>query len=263
MNTRLHGLILGLLSFSLHAVAAEVPTPTAKDTRCYERRVYYAAPGKLDALQARFRDHTCKLFEKHGMINIGYWIPLDNPDNKLVYILAYPSREARETSWKAFGADPDWQQARKASEVDGRLTCKASEVTFLQATDFSPEIKPAGGAAPRVFEMRTYTCTPNNLPNLLSRFRTHTLALFKKYGIENVGYWTPTDAGKGADNTLIYILAHASKEAAEESFKNFGADPSWIEAKAASEKAAGGSLTQATNGVQSVFMLPTPFSPIK
>ena len=72
-------------------------------------RIYYAAPGKLDALNTRFRDHTCKLFEKHGMVNIGYWLPMTNTENKLVYLLAYPSREAREKSWKEFMADPDWQ----------------------------------------------------------------------------------------------------------------------------------------------------------
>lgn len=261
MKTTLCVFLLGLLSCTFKAVAAEVPA--AKDTRCYEMRVYYAAPGKLDALQARFRDHTCKLFEKHGMINIGYWIPVENPDNKLIYILAYPNREAREKAWKAFGADPAWQQARKASEVDGKLTCKPADVTFLQATDFSPEIKPSGGATARTFELRTYKCTPNNLSNLLARFRHHALKLFEKHGITGVGYWTPTDAGKGAEDTLIYILAHASKEAAAEAFKNFRADPVWIEAKAASEKAAGGPLTLASNGVQSVFMLPTNFSPLK
>ena len=117
-------------------------TAEAADTRCYEMRIYYAAPGKLDALNSRFRDHTCKLFEKHGMVNIGYWLPLTNTDNKLVYLLAYPSREAREKSWKAFGADPDWQSAYKASEKDGKLVTKADSI-FLAATDFSPAISPS------------------------------------------------------------------------------------------------------------------------
>jgi len=261
MKTMLHGWLLGCLSCALNAGAAEAPA--AQDTRCYEMRVYYAAPGKLDALQTRFREHTCQLFANHGMTNIGYWIPVENPDNKLIYILAYPSREAREKSWKEFGVDPDWQQARKASEAAGKLTCKPADITFLQATDFSPAIKPSGGATPRLFELRTYTCTPGHLPNLLARFREHALQLFVKHGLTGVGYWTPTDAGKGANDTLIYILAHASQAAAAEAFKNFRADPVWIEAKAASEKAAGGPLTQPTNGVQSVFMVPTDFSPLK
>src|SRR5262245_30676638 len=76
----------------------------AADTRLYEMRTYHAAPGKLDDLNARFRNHTLKLFEKHGIENIGYWMPVTNQDNLLIYILAYPSKEAHDGSWKAFGA---------------------------------------------------------------------------------------------------------------------------------------------------------------
>src|SRR4029453_1499633 len=88
------------LAITLVAIAAE---PAAKDSRVFELRTYYAAPGKLNDLQARFRDHTMALFEKHGMVNIGYWVPLENAENKLIYLLAYPSREARAKSWKEFG----------------------------------------------------------------------------------------------------------------------------------------------------------------
>src|SRR5262245_47636754 len=111
-------LILPFLAV-VFAVAGTHTSLGASDARVYEIRIYYAAPAKLEALQARFRDHTMKLFEKHGMVNIGYWVPLENTDNKLIYILAYPNREAREKSWKGFMADPDWQKAYKASEVDG------------------------------------------------------------------------------------------------------------------------------------------------
>src|SRR5919199_346858 len=74
---------------------------TLKPSPVYEMRTYFAAPGKLDDLGARFRNNTTRIFSKHGMTNVGYWIPVDNPDNKLIYILSYPSREAREASWKA------------------------------------------------------------------------------------------------------------------------------------------------------------------
>ena len=204
----------------------------AADTRCYEMRIYYAAPGKLDALNTRFRDHTCKLFEKHGMVNIGYWLPVTNTENKLVYLLAYPSREAREKSWKEFMADPDWQTASKASEKDGKLVLKADSV-FLAATDFSPAIKPSAVTPPRVFELRTYTASPGNLDNLLARFRDHTLTLFAKHALTSFGYWTPTEKKDGAGEKLVYILAHKSKEAADASFKAFRADPAWVEAKKA------------------------------
>src|SRR2546421_7733685 len=109
--------------------AAAGPSPAAdKDTRVYEMRVYHAAPGKLDALNARFRDHTTKLFEKHGMTNVGYFVPVgDNTEGKLVYFLAYPSNEAREEKWKAFAADPDWNKARTRSESNGKPVAKVEQ----------------------------------------------------------------------------------------------------------------------------------------
>lgn len=230
------------------------------DTRCFEMRVYYAAPGKLDELHKRFRDHTTKLFTKHGMTNLGYWTPAENPDSKLIYVLAYPNREARDKSWKAFMADPDWQAAQKASEVNGKLVAKA-ESTFMAATDYSPEIK-ASSAAPRVFELRTYTTTPGNLAGINARFRDHTTALFKKHGMTNLFYWNLQAGQPGTDNTLVYLLAHKDAAAMAESFKAFRADPAWVAAKEASEKAAGGSLT-IPDGVKSVLMHATDYSETK
>lgn len=109
-------------------------------TKVYEMRTYTAAEGKFDALNARFRDHTVKLFEKHGMKNIGYWTPVEGPTagNTLVYILEHKSRDAAKASWAAFGADPDWRKARAESEAGGRILVKAPESVFLTATDYSP-----------------------------------------------------------------------------------------------------------------------------
>jgi hypothetical protein len=194
------------------------------------------------------------------MVNLGYWVPAENPDNRLIYILAYPSREARDKSWKDFMADPEWQAARKASEVGGKLVEKAENL-FLNATDYSPEIKIAQ-ASPRVFELRTYTASTGNLANLNSRFRDHTCKLFAKHGITNVGYWTPMAGQQGADETLIYILAHANRDAAKASYEAFGKDPDWVAARKASEEKAGGSLT-AKDGVKSVFLIATDYSPMK
>src|SRR5438105_14820857 len=111
--TKLTFLALAALAASLSVFAAADADSSGP---VYEMRVYYAAEGKLDALHARFRDHTTKLFEKHGITNIGYWTPVENSERKLIYFLAYPSREAREKSWKAFLADPDWRKAQKDSE---------------------------------------------------------------------------------------------------------------------------------------------------
>jgi hypothetical protein len=248
-----------LLLTLLAAVAVLLPAGAraAADTRVFELRIYHANPGKLDDLNARFRDHTVKLFEKHGITNLGYWTPIENTENKLIYVLAYPSREARDVSWKAFQADPAWKAARDASEKGGKLLAKV-ESSFLRATDFSPEIKPSD-AAPRVFEMRTYTTTPGNLERLLKRFREHTVGLFQKHGMTNLFYWTLQPDQPAAGETLIYLLAHASKEAAAASFKAFRADPAWIAAKEASEKEGGGSLT-VPDGVKSVFLQATDYS---
>ena len=129
----------------LASSAAETNTPPASPSlapgsRCFELRTYYAAPGKLEALNARFRDHTCALFKQHGMEIVGFWMPMDRQqgaENKLVYMLAHKSREAAAQSWKDFGNDPEWKKARTGSEVNGKLTEKVESV-FLLATHYSP-----------------------------------------------------------------------------------------------------------------------------
>jgi len=107
----------------------------------YELRIYHANEGKLDDLLKRFREHTMGLFEKHGMKNVAYWIPLDEPlkGKTLIYILVHPSREAAASNWKAFGDDPEWQKVRDASEVNGKLVDKVDS-TFMALTEFSPRL---------------------------------------------------------------------------------------------------------------------------
>jgi hypothetical protein len=109
-------------------------------TRVFEMRTYTAGPGKFEALKSRFRDHTLRIFEKHGMTNIGYWIPADPPKSEttLVYIIAHPSREAAKKSWDAFRADPEWQKVAKESQKDGPLMPSPPESVFLNPADFSP-----------------------------------------------------------------------------------------------------------------------------
>ena len=142
------------VSIFASAVTAEDKPDTSKQVaklegkhECYEMRTYTAAPGKLDALHTRFRDHTNALFLKHGMTVVGYWTPspveklkegeVDRSKNTLVYILAYSDRSARDKMWKAFGADPDWKKAREESEKDGKLVTKVESV-FMGPTDYSP-----------------------------------------------------------------------------------------------------------------------------
>jgi hypothetical protein len=124
-------------------LAASQPADAKQEsTRVYELRIYHAAPGKLGDLLARFRDHTTRLFEKHGMKNVAYWTPLDEPEkgNMLVYILQHPSREAATANWKSFQDDPEWKRVKEKSEATGKLAEKVDS-TFLALTDFSPRLR--------------------------------------------------------------------------------------------------------------------------
>ncbi|MQA92159.1 MAG: NIPSNAP family protein [Gemmatimonas sp.] len=107
-------------------------------TQLYEMRTYTTHSGKLEDLNRRFRDHTTRIFANHGMVNVGYWIPQDSArsENTLVYILAYPSREAREEAWAAFFDDPEWQAALEASEANGPIVDRVESV-FMEPTDYS------------------------------------------------------------------------------------------------------------------------------
>jgi hypothetical protein len=121
-------------------VAEPQPIAPAASGRVFELRTYYASPGKLDALNARFRNHTIALFKKHGMEVVGFWEPVDKEagaGEKLVYILAHQSRAAAAASWKAFRDDPEWVKVKADSEKDGVLPAKIESV-FLVGTDYSP-----------------------------------------------------------------------------------------------------------------------------
>ena len=99
----------------------------------FELRIYVANPGKISALLSRFRDHTDKLFAKHGMESLGYWISEKEP-NTLIYVLNHKGDS--DLNWKAFIEDPDWISARNASEIDGPLVASI-ESHFMSPTDFS------------------------------------------------------------------------------------------------------------------------------
>lgn len=109
------------------------------ERRVFEIRTYTTPDGRLDALHARFRNHTMRLFEKHGMTNVAYWTP-DDPalaGRTLVYLLAHESREAAKRSWDAFRNDPEWQKVKADSEADGPVVARVESV-FGEATDYSP-----------------------------------------------------------------------------------------------------------------------------
>ncbi len=142
-RTLLQALPATFFSASLWAASQGDTTNRAKDsTGVYELRVYHAAAGKLPELLARFREHTVKIFDRHGMKSIAYWVPTDEPEksNTLIYILYHSSREAAAANWKSFGDDPEWKSVRDKSEANGKLVDKVDS-TFMALTDFSPRLR--------------------------------------------------------------------------------------------------------------------------
>lgn len=227
-----------------------------RDTRYYELRIYYCYSGRLDALINRFQNHTTRIFEKHGMENIGYWLPTNNDKNALYYILAYPSKEARDKSWSAFFADPEWKEVSGKSEESGKIVESVTSV-FMNASDILPMINSRSARKERVFELRTYTCFPDKLPNLNTRFKDHTVKLFEKHHMVNIAYFNSIEMD-GSQSKLIYLLAHKSQEEAAKSWEAFRTDPQWIAARDASEKEG-----KIVEKVESVFLKPLSFSKIK
>jgi hypothetical protein len=126
---------------ALAAVREKTSGAAPASSTVYELRVYHTYEGKLDDLLGRFRDHTMKLFEKHGIKNVAYWLPVDEPlkGKTLIYILEHPSREAATANWKAFQDDPDWKSVRDKSEANGKIVEKVDS-TFMALTDFSPPV---------------------------------------------------------------------------------------------------------------------------
>jgi hypothetical protein len=268
MRTYIYAFLLLLLGLPVLAAAPGTKAPGAtntdatntgammSDTKCYELRIYSCFPGRRDALVRRFKDHTRRIFDKYNMQSIGYWLPSDSSRNTLYYILAYPSREARDSSWKAFHDDPEWIEVSRRSEETGKIVEKVTSV-FMNLADISPVIRPSRASTDRSFELRTYYCPPGKLPNLLTRFRDHTIKLFRQHGMESIGYWTTVEPD-GSQPRLVYILAHPSEAAAATAWTAFRSDPVWIKAKAESEK--DGPIVDRT---ESVFLNPLPFSTIR
>ena len=125
--TRLLGLFVLLAGFAF------------AQNRVYELRTYTCNEGKLEALKARFRDHTIEIFKRHGMESVGYWVPQDGPASKttLIYILAHPSREAAAKNWADFRNDPEWKKVSAESGAQRQDCRQASESVFMDPTDFS------------------------------------------------------------------------------------------------------------------------------
>ncbi len=225
----------------------------------YELRIYTCEPGKLAALNERFRDYTMELFARHGIENVAYWVPSEEPASAttLIYLVRHQSRAAADKSWAAFAHDPQWKEIVKQwDEKYGKLLAKAPESVYLAATDYSP--KTGAAQQDHLYELRIYTAAEGKLEALHDRFRQHTDKLFQKHNMRSIGYWRPLDEPKST-NVLIYVLEHKDLAAAQASWEAFRADAEWLKAKQASE--VNGPLT--AERPQVTYMKPTPYSPSK
>jgi hypothetical protein len=240
------------------------PVPPPPEIGLYELRTYTASPGKMSQLDARFRNHTIGLFRKHGMTPIGFFHvqPAANQplDDRLIYIMGYKDRAARDAAWRAFAGDPEWTSVYAASQKDGSLTSKIENV-FLTPTDYSPKLNMSGVGAQRFWELRTYTANPGKLENLHNRFRDNTLRIFAKHGMGSYLYWRPTGGQPGWENRMVYLLDFPSQPQRNSAWAAFSADPEWQKVAADSQK--DGPILTSPGGVISVQLVPTDYSPLK
>lgn len=240
---------------SLFLLATMYSSFAKADTKVYELRIYHCHEGRRPALVKRFQDHTTRIFEKHGMENIAYFLPTsDEMKNDLIYMLAYPSMEAREACWKAFMDDPEWKKVWEDSQKDGKIVASVDNNFMKLEPELTQKLKLNKETPNRIFELRSYYCFPGRYPNIVARFRDHTIDLFKKDGMENIAYWGTIDKNQEQPH-LVYIIAHESEEGAKKSWDTFRKDPEWIAAKDDSEK--DGKIVEK---VVSVMMEPLPFS---
>ncbi len=224
------------------------------NSKYFEIRKYYAHDGKLEELIARFENHTMAIFERIGMENIAYFLPLENDDNSLTYILGYPDKASRDRMWNTFMADQEWIQAYQKSTENGALVKRVEETFMVLAPGLNSLPKPLPSG---VIQLRTYTCFDGKLFDLQRRFKDHTQALFERQDFRNYLYWV-TDEEDGSQAKLIYLLGHRNELAFNQSFQNFLKDPDWVSARDASE--ANGKLVEK---VDAVMLKTLPFSPLK
>lgn len=272
LTLRRHWLALIPLLSALLLAGTLVSNGSAQDGqektqgKLYELRMYTTHPGKLPNLHARFRDHTMKIFEKHGMENIIYWTVSkgtkedgDDKENMLVYIIAHKDIESQKASWKAFREDPEWKAVQTESEADGTLLAKPPRAILMTETEFSAadeEPNADSDALPRLWELRQYNDGPERVPHTVDRFAFGEKELFTKQGMQTVKFWTASD-----DSAFIYLLAHKDRDAATASWAGFFGEFGEFTQK---YRDARPNLPQGNgNGNEVRFLIPTDYSPRK
>lgn len=242
------------------------PAPAAMADKLYELRIYTANPGKLEALNARFRDHTLALFEKHGIENLYYWSVTEgaegeDPANLLVYIVAHKDKTAADASWKAFLADPEWQEVARKSEQDGPLLAGPPASIYMEAVDIpTGEVSIADDpGATRIFELRKYNTGADGLPGTIDRFKAGEAELFRKHDMRTLHFWSALDK-----SSFIYLLAHKDREASRASWQGFfGEFRAFMEKYNAGKAAPAGGAGAPRMSSEIRFLTPTDYSPSK
>ncbi len=266
MRTLLNASLVVAVCATLFSNATAQQPTTKKDGKLYELRFYTTNPGKLPDLHARFRDHTLKLFEKHGMENIIYWNVVegaaksdDDKDNMLLYIIAHKDEAAKDASWKAFIADPEWKAVAAKSEEKGKILAKAPSAIFMRETDFSAIDEPVNknsDAPARLWELRQYNDGAERVPHTVDRFNSGEKEIFTKHGMQTVKFWTATD-----NSAFIYLLAHKDKASSDASWKGFRSEfPEFMKKYRDSHPNL---PTGRGSGNDVRFLVPTDYSPRK
>lgn len=189
---------LALIAVAAVTEIASAQPVSATETRLFELRTYHTSDGKLDDLNARFRDCATRLFEHHGITNVGFWTPTDANGSRIVFLLAYPSSQARDASWARLCTDPEWRKCRRETERDGKLVERIEQMTLVPTAD-CPVVAPSRGETPRSFELRTYATKPGDHAN-------HK-ALCEKFRDSLVGCWTAAAPHPTGEMTHVYLLA--------------------------------------------------------
>lgn len=220
----------------------------------FEMRTYTTYEGKRPDLIKRFQEHTLRLFAKNGIENVAYFLPSDESDQSLTFILGYPSEEMRDELWNKFASDPEWKTAQKASEANGPLVRKVDQTFLVWAPGLNDSPKPSPSG---LLQLRVYHCLPDRIENIQARFKNHTRTLFAKQGLQNYSYWLTVEKS-GAQSKLVYILGHVDQVQFDAAFDRFRMDPDWVKARDESE--ASGKIV---DKIDAKFFKSLPFSPMK
>ena len=226
--------------------------PRVDDGPVYELRIYAAAEDRLGHLIKRFREHTDRLFRKHKMEPVAYWLPTDGTakeKRRFVYILKHPSRYAAYRNWNAFTHDPEWKRGVLEKPEFQRLLNERPESMFLTPQEI-PGTFPHS-TNPSIFELRTTTVANGKLPDLQARHRQHTSRLQLKHGIHPRGNWFAYDKPE-SENTMVTLLRHTNRTQADLNWKAIEADPEW--------KKSRGNLNTKTDRL---YLKPMDFSPMR